>query len=311
MKTSPVDVDVAVIGGSYAACRPRCNWHAPGARWPVVDAGVRRNRFASTSHGFLRRGRTGARRHRRGRATRRQRARPIRPRCSGSAAAAEHADGTAMACSRSTGWRRDHPGARVSCWRPAWSTTCPTSRGSAERWGTSVFHCPYCHGYELDRGRIGAIATGPPRSHQAMMLPDWGSVTFFTNGAFAPDAAQRRRSQARGVAVDATSSRPLVQSAPPWRWPTAARTSRRAIHRRSHPHRHPLPAELGCAFDEGPLGIVHPHRCAQGRQTVPACSPWRRAARRRQRVAGSVGDGARRGFGAPLAALRHVDGGLT
>jgi thioredoxin reductase len=33
--------------------------------------------------------------------------------------------------------------------------------GLAERWGRGVFHCPYCHGYELDRGPLGVLATGP------------------------------------------------------------------------------------------------------------------------------------------------------
>lgn len=34
----------------------------------------------------------------------------------------------------------------------------PTIAGLVERWGRSVFQCPYCHGYELDMGRIDLIA---------------------------------------------------------------------------------------------------------------------------------------------------------
>ena len=68
----------------------------------------------------------------------------------------------------------------------------PDVPGLAERWGTSVFHCPYCHGYELDQGAVGVLAVSPLSLHQALMLPDWGPTTFFLNGA--------RRSAARPTA---------------------------------------------------------------------------------------------------------------
>ena len=57
----------------------------------------------------------------------------------------------------------------------------PAIDGLAPRWGKSVFACPYCDGYELDNGRIGVLATGPFPIHHAMLLPDWGQVTLFTN----------------------------------------------------------------------------------------------------------------------------------
>ena len=34
----------------------------------------------------------------------------------------------------------------------------PDLPGLRERWGQSVFHCPYCHGYELGDGPIGVLA---------------------------------------------------------------------------------------------------------------------------------------------------------
>ena len=48
----------------------------------------------------------------------------------------------------------------------------PPAPGLAERWGRTVFHCPYCHGYEMDAGRIGIIAASPLAQHHALMLPD-------------------------------------------------------------------------------------------------------------------------------------------
>ena len=78
----------------------------------------------------------------------------------------------------------------------------PEIKGMQERWGTSVFHCPYCHGYELKKGRIGVIATGPMSLHQAQLLPDWGEVTFFTNGAITLDQAARDDLAKRGVTIE-------------------------------------------------------------------------------------------------------------
>jgi thioredoxin reductase len=57
----------------------------------------------------------------------------------------------------------------------------PNIKGLVERWGETIFHCPYCHGYELNQGSIGLIASSKHSAHMAMMLPDWGSVTFFLN----------------------------------------------------------------------------------------------------------------------------------
>jgi len=39
----------------------------------------------------------------------------------------------------------------------------PDIPGLAQRWGTDVLHCPYCHGWEVRDRRIGVLATGPTR----------------------------------------------------------------------------------------------------------------------------------------------------
>lgn len=78
----------------------------------------------------------------------------------------------------------------------------PPVSGLAERWGKAVFHCPYCHGYELDRGRIGVIATGPMSSHQAEIVSDWGQVTFLTNGALDLDEPTRQALEGRNVSIE-------------------------------------------------------------------------------------------------------------
>ena len=77
----------------------------------------------------------------------------------------------------------------------------PDVAGIADRWGRSIFHCPYCHGYELEGGPIGVIATSAMSVHQALMLPDWGTTTYFTRG-FEPLPEERAAIERRGTIVE-------------------------------------------------------------------------------------------------------------
>jgi thioredoxin reductase len=45
----------------------------------------------------------------------------------------------------------------------------PDVPGVAELWGTSVVHCPFCHGWEARDARIGLLAAGP--DHLAHIPP--------------------------------------------------------------------------------------------------------------------------------------------
>lgn len=66
----------------------------------------------------------------------------------------------------------------------------PQIDGLAERWGKSIFHCPYCDGYELNLGQIGMLYSGAHSLHMALMLPDWGNTTLFLNDAVLIDAIE-------------------------------------------------------------------------------------------------------------------------
>jgi thioredoxin reductase len=166
----------------------------------------------------------------------------------------------------------------------------PGIPGMAERWGKSVFHCPYCHGYELDSGRIGVVATGPMAFHQAMLLPDWGSVTLFTNGAYDPDTLELTRLRDRQVVLETTTIEQLVGAA------GVKLLDGRVIDldglftmSRTRPATD-LASSLGCALEEGPLGQF----IATGatRETsVPGVFACGDAARAAGSVALAVGDG--------------------
>lgn len=72
----------------------------------------------------------------------------------------------------------------------------PDIPGIAQRWGKTVIHCPYCHGYEFSRKKLGVLNMSKASGHQASLIPEWGPTTFFLNGGtIDPEAAatlQRR-----------------------------------------------------------------------------------------------------------------------
>lgn len=78
----------------------------------------------------------------------------------------------------------------------------PEIPGLAERWGRSVLHCPYCHGWEVRGRRIAVVTTSPLGMHQSKMLRQWSDdVTVFSAGLGELDAATARMFAARGVKV--------------------------------------------------------------------------------------------------------------
>lgn len=80
------------------------------------------------------------------------------------------------------------------------SDILPDIPGLAERWGSTVIHCPYCHGHEFAGQRLGVLNLSPASLHQGKMIPDWGPTTFLLNGS-ALSADDRAQLEARGVAI--------------------------------------------------------------------------------------------------------------
>ncbi|CDM63224.1 MULTISPECIES: NAD(P)/FAD-dependent oxidoreductase [Rhizobium] len=191
--------DVIIVGGSYAGMAAALQLIRARRSVLVIDAGLRRNRSASHSHGFL--GQDGA----------------DPAEIAATARAQLHAyptltwiDETAQAVAGvkdafvvTTADGRRHEGRRL-LFAVGVTDTLPEIEGMTERWGKSIFHCPYCHGYELSQGTIGVIAAGPMSIHQAQLIPEWGAVTFLTNAAVALDADSRADLTARGVTTEAT-----------------------------------------------------------------------------------------------------------
>ncbi len=89
------------------------------------------------------------------------------------------------------------------------SDELPAITGLAERWGKSVLHCPYCHGFEFSGQRMGVLNISPRSIQQAMLIAEWGPTTFYLNGASEPDDASLAQMQKHGVAIEPMAVRAL------------------------------------------------------------------------------------------------------
>jgi thioredoxin reductase len=79
----------------------------------------------------------------------------------------------------------------------------PRLAGIYRLWGRSVFHCPFCHGWEMRDRSLAVIARGERALHSALLLRGWtDDITILSNGASGLDDADRARLSAAGVRVD-------------------------------------------------------------------------------------------------------------
>ena len=77
----------------------------------------------------------------------------------------------------------------------------PEVPGLAERWGATVLHCPYCHGWEARDKAIGILAVDMDAAiHQALLWRQLSAdVVVFLHAAGEPDAGQAGQLAARGI----------------------------------------------------------------------------------------------------------------
>lgn len=251
------EFDVVIAGGSFAGLAAAMQVARTRRRVLVVDAGRPRNRFAHASHGFPGQdGRAPA-----------DILRTFRDQVLAYPAATFRQD-EALSARREDeeGFVLDlATGGTVHARRLVLATgivdELPDVPGLGERWGRTVLHCPYCHGYEVGDGRLGVLATSAMSMHQALLLHDWSAdITLFTNGAFDPDAEQRDALAARGVRIE---TRPVEALTGDGLELTGVRlrdgdsVALDALFTASRTRMaSPLAEQLGCAFDDGPFGPV-------------------------------------------------------
>ena len=59
----------------------------------------------------------------------------------------------------------------------------PEIPGLAELWGRSVFHCPFCHGWEVRDRPLAVLSRGERAIHSALLLRGWSDdIVLLTDG---------------------------------------------------------------------------------------------------------------------------------
>jgi len=245
--------DVIVVGGSFAGLSAAMQLVRARQSVLVIDAGQPRNRFADEAHGFLGQdGRTPAAIMRDARC---QVLRYPTIEIVTDEARTAHAVSDGFTIDLSGG--SEHRARRLIL-TTGFSDTLPSIPGMSERWGETVLHCPYCHGYEVRDVSLGVIAAQPMSAHQALLIPDWGPTTYFTQGQFEPETAELDAFAARGIIVERTPVVELIGDAPALdgvrladgRFIEVAAVFTAPQTKPSSP----LAEMLGCAHEDGPTG---------------------------------------------------------
>ncbi len=197
--------DAIIIGGGPAGLSAALMLGRARRRVLVIDSGSPRNRFAAHMHGVL--GLEGV-------PPRELRARG-REECIGYGV--EFTEGTV------TSARRIDEGVRVTTEAgesfesralivaSGLTDSLPDIPGLTERWGTTVFHCPYCHAWEFRDKRLAVLTTSPMSVHQAELIRQWSDdITLFTAALGELDPEVKARLSSRGIKLEPTPVAEIV-----------------------------------------------------------------------------------------------------
>ena len=245
--------DAIVIGGSFAGLSAALQLARARRRVLVIDAGQPRNRLAAFSHGFL------TQDHKPPRQIIAQGRRQL-----AAYPTVEFVNGEAVEA------RPQDSGFLVALQNGRTELTSrlvlaigvrdelPDLPGLAQRWGETVLHCPYCHGYEVQGQALGVLATHARSTRQALLVPDWGPTTYFTQGIVELTDDEKDQLTNREVQLETVPIVELLGEAPAL---DAVRLADNRIVRIqalfTAPRTHvssALADQLGCSFEEGPVG---------------------------------------------------------
>lgn len=136
----------------------------------------------------------------------------------------------------------------------------PALRGLAERWGRSVLHCPYCHGYEFSERPLGVLNSTELSVHQAQLIAEWGPTTFFLDRGPQHSREALDLLRARGIHIEETPLRSLHGDGTGLDAVELIDGRRIALNALYIAPRNRLNSDiaeqLGCGFEDQPLGRV-------------------------------------------------------
>jgi thioredoxin reductase len=290
--------DVIIVGGAFAGLAAATYLGRARRDVLIIDKGEPRNRFAEASHGFL--GSDGANPADILAKAREQLATYSTVRLvSGEAASARLIEG-GFSFTLSSG---ETLTSRLAILAFGLRDNLDPIPGLHERWGKSVLHCPYCHGYEFSDRRLGVLWRTPMSVHQAALVAEWGPTTLYMNGAsLDPDSAAML--ERRGVRVEPARVKSLLGEG------TALQAIELDDGRQSPLEAlyvapkstlsSPIAAELGALIEDGPLGPIL-KTDAEKKTTVPGLYAAGDIAHAPHSVSFAVADGVMAGTSAHRA----------
>jgi thioredoxin reductase len=78
----------------------------------------------------------------------------------------------------------------------------PDRPGFQELWGRGIYHCPYCHGWEVRDRPLAVLASGEEALTRVTLIRNWSrDLVALTDGPSGLDEAGRERLRALGVPV--------------------------------------------------------------------------------------------------------------
>lgn len=189
--------DVIIAGGGAAGLSAALLLGRSRRRVLVIDAGSPRNRHATHMHGVL--GMDGIS----------PRELLSRGRIEAASYGVEFSSGSIQQVDRKPGGLHivtddgTERNARALIVATGLTDELPDIPGLAQRWGISVLHCPYCHGWEVRDRHLGVLLTSPFGLHQAELVRGWSDrITVFTAGFGQLTDETEQRLRARGIALE-------------------------------------------------------------------------------------------------------------
>ena len=244
--------DVVIVGGAFAGLAAATYLGRARRNVCVIDARQPRNRFADASHGFL--GFDGSDPKAILAKAREQLGAYPSVHMIEAEAVAGRSEGEGFGVTLASG---EEISARKMILAYGVRDTLQSIPGLQERWGKTVLHCPYCHGFEFSDRQLGVLYRVPMSVHQAVLIAEWGPTTLYLNGAeLEPDAVQMLAS--RGVTVEPGKLKRLVGercalSAIELEDGRQSPVEALYVAPQSCPSS-PLAAQLGAAIEDGPFG---------------------------------------------------------
>lgn len=299
--------DVIIVGGSYAGLAAALQLGRARRSVLVLDGGERRNRFVSASHGFL--GHDGAS--------------PNEIAAKGKAEVLAYptvqwldalvtklyATSRGFVVQTAAG---EHESKRLIV-ATGVVDELPSIDGIAERWGKSVFHCPYCDGYELARGRLGVLATNPHSMRYAQVVAEWsapGQTTLFLDEQVEPSPEQASELSASGIAIERVKVVAAEGTAPGvvLRLQDGRTSALAGLFVMTQTRLTGGFAEqLGCELEQGPTGPFF--KTDESKETtVPGVFACGDVALAKSTVSFAIADGVRAGIGTHQSLVFRPDG---